>query len=426
MHRSARRLLPLVAVLVSAVPADAQLTPTQPYLMAFHGCEGTACRDPQNHRVYLAESANGAVWTMVPGWTTYAGSVPDVIQRDRTIYIYTANSMVFRYDLDTGTSDRVRVQVTGLPSGRASDWVDPSLVVDDANRLVLFLMYAPLGSGDPARCATGVTSCTKQFFSATEVPGSNGTQFALDPGERATATIPSTGPGSAASDPDVFFDGTQYVMYISHGTSTSVWTSSALRGTYTKSTRLAQGLLSNNQGGVPAGHFDAATARYWTYVHTASQPGGATIIRRAVHATLTEAPADSAWTTIMTGAGMALNATTSVESPSFTTLTLTPPAAAPEPVEPYPASCPGLSIPGPIVHSVVGDTLELDWGGSGGASQYLIEAGIAPGRTDAAVAVPDTTATIRLPRNATYHVRVRARNGCSDSPPSDEITATLP
>lgn len=412
-----RFILGLVTVLTAA-PAVAQIAPTQPYLMAFHGCDGTLCRDPRNHVVYLAESVDGASWTMVPGWTTFFGSVPDVIQRGRTLYVYTANSMVARFDLDAGTVDRVPVRVTGLPSGVSSDWVDPSMFVDDAGQLVLFLMYAPLGSGDPARCASGVTSCTKQFFSATEVAGSNGTQFTLDPGDRATVTIPSTGSQAAASDPDVFFDGTQYVMYISHGSSTSVWTSTALRGTYTRSTTLPSGMLSSNRGGVPAGHFDVATSRYWTYVHAGQ--AGTSVIRRAVHANLTQALVDASFTTVMTGQGMGLGASISVESPSFAVLTRAPAA--------LPAHCPVPDAPGPLFSTMVGNAVALDWGGVGNASGYVLEVGSAPGASDLATTGTGgttTSLTAQVLPAGTYYMRIRAANQCGTGAASDEAAVVV-
>jgi uncharacterized repeat protein (TIGR01451 family) len=307
----------LVAV-TCTTSAQAQIMPTQPYLMAFHACDRQVCLNPSNHRVYLAESSDGVAWTMVPGWVDFSGSVPDVIQRGRTLYIYVPGR-VARYNLDTGVSDVVFAQVSGLPSGVPSDWVDPSVFIDSDGRLVLFMLYAPFGSGDPAGCG-GAPSCTKHILSATEVPGSNGRQFVVDPGDRATIALSGT---STASDPDIFFDGTQYVLYISRGPSTSVWTSPTLRGTYTQSMTLPNGLLSNNTGGVPAGYFDPSTMQYWTYAHVGQ--AGVSVIRRAVHSGLSEQLGEASWTTVMTGPSIGFSSTTSVESPSFTLLT--PPEA---------------------------------------------------------------------------------------------------
>ena len=489
----------MLAALFTTTPAAAQISPSKALLMAFHACEGTLCSNPTNHRVYLAESNDGSNWSMVPGWTTYAGSVPDVVQRGRTLYIFTASQELARYNLDTGASGRTRVTVTGLPSGSITDWVDPSLVVDEQGRLVLFLLYAPFGGGDPARCATGVTSCTKQFLSATEVSGSDGTQFTVDAGDRASITLVSSVSPSSASDPDVFFDGTQFVMYTSHGSSTAVWTSPTLKGTYTRSTTLPSGLLSDGTGGVPSGHFDSVTSRYWTYAH--SSQSGRSVIRRAVHASLTSQLAAGDWTSVFTGSSIGLGSSMSVESPSFTVLTSGLPtapsnltytvsgstvalnwyastnaasydvevgsrssaadlttvstteatlsgtaadgtyyvrirgrnslgtsAASNEGVITVGSACSALTAPGPLTASVAGGTVTLVWGGVGGASSYVLEAGSSSGASNLAASDTGSTATsfvaTAVPPGS-YYVRIKARNSCGTSAASNELLVTV-
>lgn len=281
---------------------------TGAYLMAFHACDTARanCRDPRNHQVYLAESHDGTSWSLVPGWTPFPGSVPDVIRRGNTLYIFTASNEVARYRLSTGTLEKpIKVSIPDLPGG----FVDPSLIVDDQGQLVLFFLYGQPGS-DPAGCPAGQSTCVKRFGSATEVTGSDGTEFTLDDGDRATVTLGASGPLRSASDPDIFFDGTQYVMYLSHGPSISVWTSANLRGTYTKLTDLA-----NNTGGVPSGYFDATTRTYWTYSHTVKD--GIAVIRRAVHSDFSRPLSESDWVTVLTGPSVGLTATTNVESPGF-------------------------------------------------------------------------------------------------------------
>jgi hypothetical protein len=487
----------LLAALLCAAPAAAQITPTKRYLLSFHACDGSACSNPQNHRVYLAESDDGAAWTLVPGWTTYAGSVPDVIQRGRTLYIYTANTQVARYNLDTGASDRVVVQVSGLPAGTA--WVDPSLFVDDRGRLVMFMLYASQMGSDPAGCPTGVTSCTKQILSATEVAGSNGSQFTVNGGDRATMTVGSSTGLQSGSDPDIFFDGTQFVLYVSHGTSTSVWTSSTLHGTYTRSSTLPSGLLSNGSGGIAAGSFDTSSSRYWTFAHLSQ--GGSSVIRRAIHANLTQQLTESSWTTAVSGSGLGLGSTTSVESPGFATLTTGLPtapsnlastvsgstatltwnasanaasydvevgsrsgatdiatlsatdtavsgaapsgtyyvrvrgrnalgvsAASSEIVVTVGSACPALTAPNPLSATVSGSLVTLVWGGVGGATSYVLEAGSASGATDVVTVDLGTTATsfAGTAGHGTYYVRVRAKNGCGTGSASNEVIVNVP
>jgi hypothetical protein len=417
-----------IALLALSMPVHAQIAPTRPYLMAFHACEGTLCQDFRNHSVYLAESADGAAWSLVPGWTPFVGSVPDVIQRGRTLYFYTSPSMVARYNLDTGTSDLVPVAVQGLPSGGVSDWVDASLYVDEEGRLVLFMMHAEPPSrdrppSDPASCPPDVTSCTKAFLSATEVPDSDGTEFVVDPGVRATTTISSVTSPRTAADPDIFFDGTQYVLYISHGPSTSVWTSPTLRGTYTLSTRLPSGLLSDGRGGVPAGHFDIATSRYWTYTHQSQT--GTTVIRRAVHAALTTPLEESSWQPVITGQSVGLGPHISVESPSFAVLSSSAPASEPAPT----VTCAFLTEPGPVTATVVGHEVTLVWGGASGASGYALELGRAAGASNVAtgqLASAETSISVRNVPSGSHYVRVRARNACGETSVSPEIVVTVP
>lgn len=277
------------------------------YLLAFHVCdpEVSDCSDPRNHNVYLAQSDDGANWSVVPGWETYKGSVPDVIRRGETLYVYTPGK-VRRYDFATETWKLpVRVELTDTES---DSFVDPSLIIDDQDRLVLFYLAGIIGQ-DPAGCAPGETSCVKHFRSATEVEGSDGTQFVADSGDRVQVTII---PPSTAADPDIFYDGNRYVTYIARGQTIQVYTSQTLLGDYTLLSTLPDGYLTHVVG-VGSGYFDQATSRYWTYGHTFEG-----IIRRAVHASLDEFLSDSDFTTVLTGSSIGLGASSWVTSPGFT------------------------------------------------------------------------------------------------------------
>jgi hypothetical protein len=303
-------LRPTEAPPASATPAvDAGIVVSGKYLMAFHACDTatTDCRDPRNHRVYLAQSDDGAAWQIVPGWQPFAGSVPDVIRRGNTLYIFTPGN-VARYRFDTRTLDAPRqVAISGL--GDNVGFVDPSPTLDNQGRIVLFFLVSEPGKGDPAGCAPGETTCVKHFRSATEVAGSDGTQFALDAGDRASVTIGANISPRTASDPDIFFDGKRYVLYIAYGPSISVWTSPDLRGAFA-----AGGMLSQDTGSIPAGHFDVSTGKYWTFSHIPRKD--IAIIRRAVHSSLTLL-SENDWVTVLTGANIGLPATTTVESPGF-------------------------------------------------------------------------------------------------------------
>lgn len=83
----------IIAVSISPIGSQAASeSVTAPYLMAFHACDIASiadCHNPQNHRVYLAQSDDGENWSLLPGWQPFSGSVPDVIRRGDTLYIYT-------------------------------------------------------------------------------------------------------------------------------------------------------------------------------------------------------------------------------------------------------------------------------------------------------------------------------------------------
>ncbi|HIP97047.1 MAG TPA: hypothetical protein EYH32_07515, partial [Anaerolineae bacterium] len=285
---------------------------TAPYLMALLACDTATsdCYDPSHHLVYLAQSDDGLHWSLIPNWQPYQGSVPDVIRRGDTLYIYTPGRLA-RYHLDTNTLDPpTPVDIADLPGG----FVDPSLFIDEQGRLVLFFLYGQPGS-DPAGCAPGETTCVRQIGSATEVDGSDGAAFTLDAGQRVSMTVDPQSAIKTASDPDIFFDGEQYVLYLSHGASTSVWVSDELRGAYAQATSLPQGLLTLGTGGVPAGYFDPLSGQYWTFAHI--NRNGLLVIRRAVHGDLSRQLGESDFVTVISGESLGLGMTYSVGSPSF-------------------------------------------------------------------------------------------------------------
>ena len=291
---------------------------TDKYLMAFHACDPntTTCTDPRNHKTYIAQSSDGASWQTIPNYMTFNGSVPDLIRRGNTLYVFNPGT-VRRYDLLTGAwSDSSAVNLTITKSdGTQELFVDPSPTLDENDKIVLFyLVGSAPGTGDPASCPIGQSTCMKYFRSASEVTGSDGTSFTADSGDRATVFLD----GSTiitASDPDIFRDASQYVLYISLGPSVQVYTSTSLRGSFTKVSSLLNGMLSSNFGGIPAGHYDAATGKYWTYVHT--QEGGKSVIRLAVHSNLNSSLTASQFITTVSGSGIGLGASYHVESPGF-------------------------------------------------------------------------------------------------------------
>ena len=287
------------------------------YLMSFSSCDTAVldCHLPQNHEVFLAESENGLTWSLVSEWESYPGSVPDVIRRGDKLYVYDRQYLT-KYDLVLSTQDphtpgsmgedrSKRVTVEGLDD---AGYVDPSLIVDDEGRIVLFFMHGLRGA-DPAQCLPGESSCVKYFGSATEVDGSDGKLFKLDDGYRTSITV-GVGGHLGASDPDIFFDGNQYVLYISHGTAISVWTSRSLKGNYSH-----VGDLSVTEGGVPSGYYHQNTGKYWTFSHITQD--GVTIIRRANHTELTKNLSEQKWVNVVSAPVLGLASSMDTGSPGF-------------------------------------------------------------------------------------------------------------
>ena len=296
VHKRIALVGALVAVSLvggSSTVSAAVTVPTQAYLMAFHTCSPSAtdCNNPANHLVQLAQSADGLSWSLVPGWTSYKGSVPDVFRRGNTLYVISTSGLT-KVDMTTGATSTSSVTLS------EGSFVDPSLAQLPDGRLILFFLPGIPGQ-DPAQCAQGESSCVRQIRSAVEVAGSDGTQFTVDQGARVTETITS----GAFSDPDIFFNGTEWVLYVSRGPSVHAYTSSTLQGTYANKT-----IVSNNLGGVP-GALVLANGTVATYVHASS--GSSTEIRMATSVTGTSAI--SSFQTALTGQSFGLG--THAESP---------------------------------------------------------------------------------------------------------------
>lgn len=283
------------------------------YLLSFHACDTstTNCFNPMTHKTYIAQSDDGIGWSPVSGYAPYLGSVPDLIRRGDTLYVYNPGT-VRRYRINTDTwEDPVPVSVRHA-DGRHEMFVDPSAVLDSNGKLVLFYLVGLPGQ-DPARCPQGQKSCTKVFRSATEVEGSDGSAFIVDPGNRAEISITSF---ETASDPDVFEDPSGFIMYISKGQDILALSSSDLRGNYTIVSKLPDGILARGSGSVPSGYYSAATKEYWTYVHSSRE--GISVIRRAAHSSLDRPIPDASFSTIISGSSFpGLGSSCMVESPGF-------------------------------------------------------------------------------------------------------------
>ncbi|MBI2898963.1 MAG: hypothetical protein HYY17_02150 [Planctomycetes bacterium] len=277
------------------------------YVMAFHAYDGTTGEgaDPRNHVTYIAQSDDGASWTPVSGYVADFGSVPDLVRRGDTLYLYRGRHVV-RYRINENRWGAPEPVAITDADGNGQATTDNSFIVDEAGRIATFYVRGMVT--EIAKQPGG----TMPFGSATEVEGSDGAMFVTDEGMR--LEIPRSGT-ELYTDPDIFRGPNGYVLYVSYGPSVLAFTCSALRGTYAAVAALPNAYLARNLGGVPSGHYDATNGTYWTYVHT-TLANGMTVIRRAVHATLDTPLAESDFATVLSGAGFpGLGAAISVESP---------------------------------------------------------------------------------------------------------------
>lgn len=283
--------------------ADGALT-AYDYMMAFHACD-TDCTSPVNHSVYLAGSNDGLEWTLLEGFETYTGSVPEIHYVGGALYIYTPGE-VRQYDdcLDLVAETDVDLESDEDSSG----FVDPSVIeVDGETRL----FYLPgVLDADPAGCL--VYPCTKEIHSATLVDDTYATFEQVD-GERVSISLDS----GTASDPDIVaLDDGSFLLYVSSGQSVLVYEGSSLDGTFTSPDGSTTRSISNGSGGVPAG-IQAADGNVWLFV-TGQNSSNVEIIRRAVSADGLTAIDDAAFETVVDfNISLDFSSTTNVSSPSL-------------------------------------------------------------------------------------------------------------
>ncbi len=255
--------------------------PSAAYVMAFHTCNGD-CDNPTNHLIHLAQSADGATWTELSGWQPYPGSVPDAFRRANTIYVI--GHGVSKVDVASGavTAHALNIKKADGSKAMARDTSFAGQLAD--GRLVI--VYVP--SMQDVAGASEIPVMT-----AVEDAGSDGTAFTTT-GQAISIPKASLGIGEP-TDPDVFFNGSTWVLYVSVGANVVSYTGPAPGGPFSLDTASR---VSTNSGGVPSGI--AAGGAVWTYVNQGGRDQVS--IRRAVTATGTAPIPDGAFTIVLTGA----------------------------------------------------------------------------------------------------------------------------
>ena len=260
--------------------------PTAPYLLAFATCVGGNCDDPVNHMIHLAQSADGVSWSEVPGWQSYIGSVPDVFRRGNTIYVI--GHGVTKLDAVTGkaTGHTLAVKKANGQDAMARDTAFAGQTAD--GRLVV--VYVP-----SMQDVAGASEIPVMV--AIEDQGSDGTAFTTT-GAAITISKASLGGQGEPTDPDVFFNGSSWVLYTSVGANLDSYLGSAVTGPFdlASATRVSSGA-----GGVPSAL--ATPGGVWTYVNDGSTQSSV-VIKRAVSATGTAPIPSSSFATVLTGAAV--------------------------------------------------------------------------------------------------------------------------
>jgi Putative binding domain, N-terminal len=262
------------ATLLPTGSAFAQASVTKPYLMSFDTC--TSCTGPSSSLTQLAQSDDGVTWQLIPGYTPVFGGVPAVVRRGNTIYIVSqapygnggsafAAMQVQRFHMDTGVWESPVTISLSDPNALAAR-SDPAAILNAQGQIVLIYDTNP----------TGCPSSICRLREATEVSGSDGSQFIAQANDIYTSGI------STFVDATIFSDGSQYVVYaLAHNLSPStppaglpigigVFTSPTLAGPFSLSTAFPNGTLFQATPQVTpgwgAGFYNSARGEYWNYL----------------------------------------------------------------------------------------------------------------------------------------------------------------
>jgi len=240
------------------------------YLMSFHSCSNN-CSDPTNHTVQLAKSDDGIAWLLVEEFTSFDGSVPDLIYYKNYLYVFVPGEA---YKYDACFQKLAKITYT-VESDEDDGIVDPSLYIDGDD---LLLYYLPSVSGsDPASCST--SPCTKEIHSMSADDTSLETWTQIG-GNRVSVTLDKGG----MSDPDIIvLPNGDFAIYTSSGQNTWVFTNDDLEGIFTAPEGGdlnvdGRSVITSSVGGVPG----AITVGDEVWIYVTSSNNDQETIKRAV------------------------------------------------------------------------------------------------------------------------------------------------
>lgn len=235
------------------------------YLMAFFACEGATCETPgvAVHYTWVAASNDGWTWEMPEGYTPFEGSVPDLVRRDDTLYVYAATTTLRRYHYDTGEWEEPITPVVYGEDGEPHRWADPAPLLGDDGLIHMFFFDTTGEIPDPAECHEELAPCIKHFGSAIEIPGSDGAEFQMQPGYRAEVPLEV---GQRCADPDVFRTAEgDWVMTILYQEQTLGYRSDTLHGTYTPIPTLTDGFITDPYFNLMSSLWDEREGHYTSF-----------------------------------------------------------------------------------------------------------------------------------------------------------------
>lgn len=285
---------------------DNSSVPSYQYLISFHACS-TECASPDNHVIYLAGSDDGQSWNLIEEFEPRSGSVPDIVYFDDFLYLFhtSGNEQWAKINACFEVVDSGELEISSDED--TGGFVDPSLIVS-GDELHLFYLPGILGQ-DPAGCSS--YPCTKEIHSAV-ADGTHVESFTQVEGNRAEKTLTS----GTFSDPDIvaLSDGT-YLLYVSSGQSTLVYSGDSLDDTFVSPDGSTSRAVSNNSGGVPGG-IEAFEGEVWLYVTSSSS--GVEVIRRGISSDgISEISGSSFETVIDSSISDSFLTGTNVSSPSI-------------------------------------------------------------------------------------------------------------
>jgi hypothetical protein len=278
-----------------AEPASPQLSGR--FLLAVAACPGAATVCPGTSVQKLYQSKDGVRWSLVRGVKAEVGESPTTIRRGSRLYVF--DGIQVSTGGITGSLRRFVVRGGSLTELAPSTFLiqlPPSSLEDAASATAISGSFARDASGalvaiyglrlEPGTnaCPIPGQSCLK-LRTATEIPGSDGSLFAGDPGNR---RVISFDPAEDAGSPSTYLQKKGYAVLVAGpGSCLQTFTASNLHGSYSPAPGLPGGCLASSVDvETPSGTYRAALHEHWLYLVS-----GGTVVRAVARRLTSRLPA---------------------------------------------------------------------------------------------------------------------------------------